>query len=71
MITCDYCGQSINDSIESVVTTSIKDEVLEVTHRKCWLAMNKIVEDILQYSPGGYRFSPTLLDGVDNESQVR
>ena len=62
-IVCDYCYTNINYIEEPIVETRIfvrnklantqsdflpTSPIIEVTHRKCWVDMNKIVKDILK-----------------------
>jgi len=68
---CAYCHQEIECPTEPIMETrEIIDnkvlhsrllEVIEVTHRKCWIDMNKIIKDILQYSKDGHRLSTSLI----------
>ena len=67
---CDYCNILINRDIEPIVETLITDNnsvsatLVEVAHRECWVAINTVVNTILEYS------SDMLTKRVDKDSQV-
>ena len=67
---CDYCNILINRDIEPIVETRITDNnsvsatLVEVAHRECWVAINTVVNTILEYS------SDMLTKRVDKDSQV-
>ena len=53
---CDYCNILINRDIEPIVETRITDNnsvsatLVEVAHRECWVAINTVVNTVLEYS---------------------
>ena len=53
---CDYCNILINRDIEPIVETRITDNnsvsatLVEVAHRECWIAINTVVNTVLEYS---------------------
>ena len=53
---CDYCDTYINRDIEPIVETRITDNnsvsatLVEVAHRECWIAINTVVNTVLEYS---------------------
>lgn len=68
IVTCDYCNESIDYSTEPAVETRIVDDrvedawVVQITHRKCWIAIDVVTKTIIQSAR-------ELLKGeVDNKS---
>ena len=67
---CDYCNRVINRTIEPIVETRITDNnlvsatLVEVAHRECWIAINVVVNTVLEYS------KDILPREVANDSQV-
>jgi len=53
---CDYCNTLINRDIEPIVETRITDNnsvsstLVEAAHRECWIAINTVVNTVLEYS---------------------
>jgi hypothetical protein len=68
---CDYCNILINRDIEPIVETRVTDnnlvpinQLVEVAHKECWVAINTVVNTVLEYS------SDMLTKRVDKDSQV-
>ena len=64
---CDYCNRVINRTIEPIVETRITDNnsvsstLVEAAHRECWIAINTVVNTVLEYS------KDMLIKGVERK----
>ena len=53
---CDYCDTYINRDTEPIIETritytdSVPSHLVEVAHRECWIAINTVVNTVLEYS---------------------
>ena len=66
MPNCDYCSKAIDYHTDTVIETRVADSgnLIELTHSKCWVAMDTVCKTIIQSAIG------ILQDGVDNKSPV-
>ena len=53
---CDYCDTYINRDTEPIIETritytdSVPSHLVEVAHKECWIAINTVVNTVLEYS---------------------